>query len=260
MNPEGRRFARLFRQVRGLRETRQCDLEAIAAEDRIELIDFDDADPGCTACLFPDAEGAGGAIFLQPGQPPGRRRFSIAHELAHYHIPTHSRRRRRCRDLDLQAKEGFRAKVEWEANGFAAELLMPEILFRRDAREGDVSFETVYALASADAYNVSATAAAIRLVETSNESCALVALERGRVVWQVRSDFFFRMATGSQAIRPETCAAGVFNGERPNPRPEPVDPLAWFDEPEHSRVTVESTHEIPRLRQVLALLWVPDAD
>jgi Zn-dependent peptidase ImmA (M78 family) len=251
----------LFRQVRGLRETRQCDLEGIAAEDGLELIEFDDAEPGCTACLFPAPSGSGGAIFLQPGQSEGRCRFSIGHELAHYHIPTHKRRRWECGDHDLQATEDFRHAVEWEANGFAAELLMPEVLFRQDARRGDVSFANVYELASGDSYNVSVTAAAIRLVETSRECCALVATEAGQVIWQVRSDFYYRMATRGQTIRSDTYAAAVQTGEQPNARPEPVDPLAWFDDPAHSRVELlESTHAIPRLRQVVALLWVPEPE
>lgn len=33
MNKEGRRFGRLFRQARDLRDVRQCDLEEIARED-----------------------------------------------------------------------------------------------------------------------------------------------------------------------------------------------------------------------------------
>lgn len=259
MNPEGRRFARLFRQALDLREVRQCNLEEIAAEDGIEILEFRDHDPGCTACLVPSPNGAGGGIFLQPDQLPGRRRFSIAHELAHYHIPTHDLRGRSCQDEDFQASEGYRSEVEWEANSFAAELLMPETLFRRDSRDREVSFETVYDLASEDLYNVSATAAAIRLVHTTKESCALVAVEDGEVLWQVWSDFYYDMATSGQPIRPGTRAAAVFDGAEPNSRIERVEGHAWFDDPDDEDVPLlESTHAIPSLGQVLSLLWVPD--
>ena len=44
-------------------------------------------------------------------------------------------------------------------------------------------------------------------------------------------------------------------------RAEAVNPAAWLDEPQGARFKLlESTHEIPRLGQVLSLLWVPDLD
>ena len=261
MNPEGLRFARLFRQVRELRGVRQCDLVELAAEDRIELLNFEDLDPGCTACLYPDPGGEGGAIFLQPNQHPGRRRFSIAHELAHYHIPTHNKAHRKCEERSLQASRDFGSRVEWEANSFAAELLMPERLFRIDARQREVSFEAAYDLMSEDMYNVSATAAARRIVEVSTETCALVVTRKGRVEWQERSRFFYPMATRGQQIRTGTIAAAVTRGEGSNARGEPVDPAEWLDKlPEGDFTLLESTHVIPSLEQVLSLLWIPDLD
>ncbi|WP_423926553.1 ImmA/IrrE family metallo-endopeptidase [Candidatus Palauibacter sp.] len=261
MNSEGLRFARRFRQALELRDVRQCDLTEIAAADGIEVIDFDDPDPGCTACLLPNPHGDGGAIFLKPGQNTGRRRFSIAHELAHYHIPTHRRRDRRCKESSLQATRGFGGEVEWEANSFAAELLMPAKLFRADARELDVSFEAAYQLMSPDGYGVSATAAARRIVQVSEESCALVATRNGSVEWQERSNFYYRMATHGQRIRGGTLAAAVTRRESANARCERVDAAEWLDDPHACEVTLlESTHAIPSLGQVLSLLWVPDAD
>ena len=96
--------------------------------------------------------------FLQPGQNPGRRRFSIAHELGHYHFPTHTNGPRECGASALQASHDFGQRAEWEANSFAAELLMPTRLFRRDARRREVSFKAAYELMSQDIYGVSATA------------------------------------------------------------------------------------------------------
>jgi Zn-dependent peptidase ImmA (M78 family) len=261
MNREGLRFARIFRQVRGLREVRQCDLSTIAAQDGIEILEFEDPNPGCTACLYPNLFGDGGAIFLQPGQSSGRRRFSIAHELAHYHIPTHEKQGRSCEELALQATADYGRRVEWEANSFAAELLMPTVPFRRDARDTDVCFDTVYELMSERLYNVSATAAARRLVQTTRETCALVATRNGRVEWQERAEFYFRMATRGQRIGPSTIATAVHRGEAPNAWAEEVDQAAWLDEPQRGRFTLlESTHRIPSLGQVLSLLWIPDLD
>ena len=261
MNREGLRFARLFRQARELTGIRQCDLTALAAEDRIEILDFEDSEPGCTACLITDPIAEGGAIFLQPDQNPGRRRFSIAHELGHYHIPTHGKGPRQCGESELQASSDFGGRVEWEANSFAAELLMPTRLFRHDARHRDVSFEAVYELMSQDMYHVSATAAARRIVEVSNEPCALVVTRGACVEWQERSRFYHPMATRGQRVRGGTISAAVTRGESTNARAESVDPAAWLDKlPEGEFTLLESTHVIPSLGQVLSLLWIPDLD
>ena len=261
MNPEGLRFAKLFRQALKLRGVRQCDLVEVAALDGIEIIDFDEPDPGCTACLIPNLYAGGGAIFLDPGQGTGRRRFSIAHELAHYHIPTHGRERRRCNESSLQATRSFGRQLEWEANSFAAELLMPAKLFRADARQLDVSFEAAHRLMSPGHYNVSITAAARRIVQVSNESCALVATRNGYVEWQERSNFYYHMATRGQKVRSGTLAAAVTRREPPNPHCERVDAAEWLDDPSARRVTLlESTHAIPSLGQILSLLWLPDSD
>lgn len=210
---------------------------------------------------MPDPGGQGGAIFLQPGQNPGRRRFSIAHELGHYHIPTHTNGPRECGESALQASHDYGRRVEWEANSFAAELLMPTRLFRRDARKRDVSFEAAYELMSQDMYGVSATAAARRMVQVSNEPCALVVTRQGRVEWQERSRFYYPLATRGHLVRGDTIAAAVTGGESPEPGAEPVDPAAWLDRlPDGDFTLLESTHFIPSLDQVLSLLWIPDLE
>lgn len=64
------------------------------------------------------------AIFVAPGRGNGRRRFSIAHELGHYLLH---------RDL-IAAGIPLGPEHEREANEFAAELLMPEEVIGRTAR------------------------------------------------------------------------------------------------------------------------------
>jgi hypothetical protein len=65
-------------------------------------------------------------------ESPGRRRFTIAHELGHWICQCLDGRREAiyCRPKDL-ADSASRA-LEREANVFAAELLMPEPLVRRE--------------------------------------------------------------------------------------------------------------------------------
>lgn len=58
-------------------------------------------------------------INRRTNHTPGRRRFTLAHELGHYRLHRHRQRLFMCSRLD-------RSRMEWEANRFAVELLLPE--------------------------------------------------------------------------------------------------------------------------------------
>jgi hypothetical protein len=255
---EGQRIARLFRQYRALGDSRACDLPSILQEDELEVVESRCANPGYTACLMRAPLGCpGGLIVLGPGQTGGRQRFSIAHELGHYHIPRHKHiAQPPCADVDLLMRDHDSKVIEWEANDFAAELLMPATLFGLDANRRTPCFSSVYELASPQFYDVSVTAAAWRLVQTIDESCALVVTTDGKVEWLARSrSFRFALPKNGQRIRADTAAAAVSRGERPLPDAEAIPPHAWFDYGGDETELLESTHLIPSTGQVLSLLW-----
>ncbi len=263
---DGRQKAKLFRQYRlsaEERERRRCDLTPILAEDGLEVCESVVEDGGYAACLFRAPE-HGGGIMIAPGMDAGRRRFSLAHELGHYHIPSHELVGVSlfCSDSDLRTREADKRRLEWEANDFATELLMPRRLFAGDVAKIDASFKTVATLASAEMYDVSFTAAAWRLTETTRESCALVVSTDGVVEWVVCSDAWrYPLAERRRPLPGASMAAAVVRGEAPSAIPESVDPTAWLASsdgrvrPPGGLELLESTHAIPRLNQVLSLLW-----
>ena len=69
----------------------------------------------------------GGVIRVAPGTHPGRRRFTIAHEIGHFVLHQSAVIDRVIERSDLTV--WTTASEEAEANCFAAELLMPEFLF-----------------------------------------------------------------------------------------------------------------------------------
>jgi Zn-dependent peptidase ImmA (M78 family) len=99
-------------------------VEAIAA-DLLGLY-VEQADIDCSGLLIPSER----RVVLNAGEPPARRRFTLAHELGHWicqvlqghAAPIY------CRDADL-APDADRT-IERQANVFAAELLMPEPIVR----------------------------------------------------------------------------------------------------------------------------------
>ena len=89
-------------------------------------------------------------IFLTKYNGPLRDRFTLAHELGHYVI--HSEKGK----FPLMAERLGNSGAEWEANMFAAELLMPESEFRAAM---NVSLDNQFLAAN---FLVSLTAAHVR--------------------------------------------------------------------------------------------------
>lgn len=259
----GQRIAQLFRQARGLREDRACDLDTIRAEDEIDLVISELTNPGYTACLVRPGPDLPCGIILAPGQSRGRERFSVAHELGHYYIPTHRARPTGwCGEEDMVALPDSGRQYEWEANDFAAELLMPRTLFLADARERDPTFEKICELASPAMYDVSVTAAAIRYVEVTREACALVCARAGTIEWVSKSESFrYRIPWRADALPAGSLARHVLNGGKPNGLPETLDPYAWLEvEQPGDPELFESTLAIPSQDQVLSLIWVVEEE
>jgi len=239
-------------------------LDALAVQDDLEICEFRCSSPGCAAMLVRIDE-TGGGIFLAPGpsRGGGRWRFSVAHEMGHYHIPWHRTAglKYTCADADLRAREADAKRLEWEANDFAAELLMPRQIFAGDARGKDISFTTVGSLAGRDMYAVSVTSAAWRLVQTSRDACALVVTCGGQVKWVARSKSFgLPLIERNQTVDPNSAVAATMRGEGSVASPRPVPWHAWFEPPTHAGELLESTHAIPSANQVLALLWFVEGD
>lgn len=68
---------------------------------------------------------------------PNRRRFSLAHELAHFLL--HRGQASNFRDEVFTRRLGSRSKMEIEADSLAAEILMPEASFREAVSGGQKS-------------------------------------------------------------------------------------------------------------------------
>lgn len=89
-------------------------------------------------------------IILPQYTSPKRDRFTIAHELGHYFL--HSRQG----EVPIVAYRQGSSRIEWEANWFAAALLMPAEEFREACLELEVTS------AVANRFGVSEDAAEVR--------------------------------------------------------------------------------------------------
>ncbi len=121
---------------------------------------------------------------------PGHRRFTLAHELGHYHLDGHVEQLFRSGD-GLAASLGghFRGRkdpMEVEADAFAGELLVPTMFARGLLRGASIGMHAVLRLR--DAFDVSLSCAAVRLAQLADEPLAVVLSKGGVIEWTARSE------------------------------------------------------------------------
>jgi hypothetical protein len=111
---------------------------------------------------------SGFAIFVNADHHEVRRRFTIAHEIAHFILH---------RDLigdgiqdDALYRSGLSNRVEAQANRLAADILMPRHLIDAVIKSGRVAADDVTAMARI--FNVSKDAMSIRLLGVSSNVAA----------------------------------------------------------------------------------------
>lgn len=147
------------------------------------------------AALLMDELKAGGMILLAAGRRRGRSRFSIAHELGHFLIPSHLPQAgspfecslEHFHLLDARSRDR-RRRVEAEANRFAAHLLMPPVRIRSAIGQGPAGLEGI--IAAAREFGVSKEAMARAFVEASREPVAVIVAQYGRALRRYRSEEF----------------------------------------------------------------------
>lgn len=165
----------------GVSHPDQIDLEAIAwtQNARVQYRPL----KGCEARIV----GAGNRakISLKPDGNPRRRRFSLAHEIGHWQC--HRGQTLVCQADDIETGSMIGKLPERAADRFAAQLLMPEFLIRESLRGYNNRFDMKTMRALAEDFNMSLTAAAIRLVERNTAPSLLIChTSKGRK-WFTRS-------------------------------------------------------------------------
>jgi len=154
------------------------------------------------------APNMGGSIRVKSGLNPGRKRFTIAHEIGHFVLHPlicHDRQHAR-RDFTIWHD----ASEEAEANIFAAELLMPEFLFKSRSRGRSPSLGLLDTLA--EEFNSSMMATAFQYLHYTNEQVALVVSERERVLWAKKAkDFWPKIQM--KKVHPHSAAGERISGK-----------------------------------------------
>ena len=162
------------------------DPEWIVHEKQL-LFEEQDFPPTVYGALFRAGERFGVIVSRAcPGE--GHRRFTIAHELGHYHMPDHVDRLFSAGMTQVLSLGGhFRSAkdpIEVEADYFANELLMPDRFVRPVLRNLGGGLAAIQALA--EQFRTSLCAAAIRYVAVADEPVVVIVSKDGVIEWAAR--------------------------------------------------------------------------
>lgn len=205
----------------GVTEPDEIDLEAIAyhVNARVRYRPLD----GCEARIVGVDESA--IITVNSNSSYRRKRFSIAHELGHWHH--HRGKCLACRAEEFRLWDPL--SPERVADAYAADLLMPFYLFRPLARRyGKLNWKAVAELA--EAFRASKLATAIRLVECGYTPGLLVCHGRNGRKWFARSPNVPSKWFPREDLDAESFAFGILFGDASDDTvPRKIGADAWFD-------------------------------
>ncbi|APW48668.1 ImmA/IrrE family metallo-endopeptidase [Rhodoferax antarcticus] len=164
----------------GVTDSSHIDLDAIANDNGAEV----KYRPlgGCEARLV--ARGESAIISVNSASNDGRQRFSLAHELAHW-ICDRKTGSFLCAKEDIGPQSAVAKSVEANANGYASQLVLPTYLVVPWIKDRKITLD-VSALLAKD-FNVSLTAAAIKLVKQATSPAFLACHTQTRLTWHQRS-------------------------------------------------------------------------
>jgi hypothetical protein len=202
------------------------------------------------------AGGSGGTIRVKPGMNSGRRRFTIAHEIGHYIL--HPREGLDREDSAANFTLWNDPGEETEANVFAAELLMPEFIFKPRAAKSAPGLTLMNRLATD--FSTSIMATAFQYVHYTYEQVALVVSERGRIKWSVRSKDFWPLIRKG-ALSSDSAAGEIFAAKASDTKRMVQTPAcAWLPkfENDSARDIKEDSRFLEWYDCIVTLVWLDD--
>jgi len=188
----------------------------------------------------------------------GQKRFVIAHELGHFFLHPNTRQVESVNQEQTNNWSEKQETEEYEANIFAAELLMPSAMFSEKIKKETPSFDLIESLQKD--FRTTLTATAVQYVLNTKEECAIVSSSKRQRLWYIFSPgFSFRMQTDPY-IHGLSCAAEVGPSKRTS-RSSKIEADYWLEgyRGQHKAYITEDARYFPLLNRCLSLLWIHDA-
>jgi Zn-dependent peptidase ImmA (M78 family) len=136
----------------------------------------------------------------------GRKHFTGAHELGHLCIDALEQNEFYCTREDIETFRRQSEPMELRANKFAAELLMPAVIFTSLVNNQDPDWDYIKSIA-ADKSQTTILATAKRFVDLTDQACVLI-VSKNRIVSWFHSSKTFKayIDMDSRLVSPNTIA------------------------------------------------------
>ncbi len=184
-----------------------------------------------------------------------QKRSAIAHELGHWEL------HKDISQIDLYSEKGMPGYAssnpyEVEASIFASQLLMPIKLFRPRCESLTPTLNNLKQLAAE--FNTTLTSTALRYVEESEYSCAVVFSKDGKVLWWKRSDSCREIwIEPGQKVSSNTLANKFFVDDTALEEKGRVPFASWVPDSKYRIEEIsEQSIRLGRYVVVLTLLWI----
>lgn len=182
-----------------------------------------------------------------------RQRFSISHELGHW-ANDRGKVMLECTENQMNRNWG-NFNIEANANKFAANILMPEKIFKPIVNNKEIILETAKYVS--ELFQTSLTSTCIRLIELGSYPSILVYSENGKRLWFTRSKLVHESIYPIQNIDKYSIAAQIYS-EKCSEGSQDLDADSWIAHEKSENYTIhEESIRITKLG-VLTLLWWKD--
>ena len=218
----------------GITEPSQIDLDAIAC-DQQAVVRYR-ALEGCEARLVAGREKAVISVNTT-GVSPGRQRFSLAHELAHW-ICDRRTGSFLCAKTDIGPQNAEAKSIEAYANAYASQLILPSYLVDPWLTGRAATLKVARALAID--FRSSLTAAAIKLIKRTTHVAMVARHGQGRLIWHQRSSTMSSEYYVLPELHQDTDAFTLSFGGAVVDRPRREPASRWISGPNVMRLDVLS--------------------
>jgi Zn-dependent peptidase ImmA (M78 family) len=235
----------------GITEPKEIDLEAIAWS-RGAVVEYRPLDR-CDATIVGTDRRA--VITVNSRSSPERRRFSIEHELGHWHH--HRGRLLFCGDKDVENPADDALNPERHANEFASDLILPLYLLKPRLRK--IKRLTIAAIREiGEEYSASLTAILIKIVQSNQFPVLAVCHTPKRRRWFKRADMVPGWWFPLERLDRATFAADMlFNGAAEQAFPRKMGADSWFEFRNCDRFEIQEQSFMLPGPEVLTVLTIP---
>jgi Zn-dependent peptidase ImmA (M78 family) len=236
----------------GITQPSDIDLEAIAWT-RGAAVNYRPLDR-CEATIVGSERRA--VITVNSNSIPVRRRFSLAHEIGHWHH--HRGRVLFCGPREIGNPANGPLDPEHQADAFASDMILPDFMFRpRILKLKEISLSAVRGLR--EEFQASLTATLIKLVKSDRFPILIVCHSKERRRWFQRANMVPGWWFPSDDLSPDSFAFELlFNDAAESTFPRKVGGGAWFGFRNADRYEVqEQSFRLPD-DEVLTLLIIPE--